>query len=43
VTPRAPDQAFVVELPQQLADRCIEFAQTLEAAVTQDGRATIAR
>ena len=31
----APDRAFVVELPQQLADRGIEFSQTVEAAVAQ--------
>src|SRR6516165_6361069 len=31
----APDQAFVVELPQQLTERCIEFGQTVEAAVAQ--------
>src|SRR5437763_16113805 len=27
----APDPAFVIELPQQLADRGIEFAKTIEA------------
>ena len=31
----APDRAFVVELPQQLADRGIEFSQTVEATVAQ--------
>src|SRR5205085_6941614 len=31
----APDRAFVVELPQQLADRGIEFSQTIEATVAQ--------
>src|SRR5437763_11321615 len=31
----APDRAFVVELPQQLADRGIEFGQTVEATVAQ--------
>jgi hypothetical protein len=30
-----PDRAFVVELPQQLADRGIEFGQTVEATVAQ--------
>src|SRR2546423_12724892 len=30
-----PDRAFVVELPQQLADRGIEFSQTVEATVAQ--------
>ena len=30
-----PDQAFVVELPQQLTDRRVEFGQTVEAAVAQ--------
>ena len=30
-----PDRAFVVELPQQLTDRCIEFGQTVEATVAQ--------
>src|ERR1700756_708971 len=30
-----PDPAFVVELPQQLTDRHVEFGQTVEAAVTQ--------
>jgi hypothetical protein len=29
-----PDQAFFVELPQQLTDRGIEFGQTVEAAET---------
>jgi hypothetical protein len=32
---QAPDQAFVVELPQQLADRRIEFGQTLEATMAK--------
>jgi hypothetical protein len=31
----ALDRAFVVELPQQLADRRIAFGQTVEAAVAQ--------
>src|SRR5271169_2444660 len=31
----APDRAFVIELPQQLADCRIEFSQTVEAMVTQ--------
>src|SRR5438876_3526996 len=31
----AADRAFVVELPQQLADRGIEFGQTVEATVAQ--------
>jgi hypothetical protein len=31
----APDRAFVVELTQQLADRRIEFGQTVEATVAQ--------
>jgi len=30
-----PDRAFLVELPQQLTDRLIEFGQTVEAAVPQ--------
>src|SRR5207302_3952851 len=30
-----PDRAFVVELPQQLTDRRIEFGQTIEATVPQ--------
>src|SRR5205823_1057696 len=30
-----PDRAFVVELPQQLTDRRIEFGQTVEATVPQ--------
>src|SRR5438067_10061385 len=30
-----PDQAVVVELPQQLTDRRIEFGQTVEATVPQ--------
>src|ERR1700736_3866561 len=30
-----PDRAFFVELPQQLADRRIEFGQTVEATVAQ--------
>jgi len=29
------DQRFVVELPQQLTDRGIEFGQTVEATVSQ--------
>src|SRR5271169_1740001 len=31
----APVRAFVIELPQQLADCRIEFSQTVEATVTQ--------
>jgi hypothetical protein len=31
----APDRTLIVELPQQLADRGIEFSQTVEAAVAQ--------
>src|SRR5690348_5005805 len=30
-----PDPAFVVELPQQLTDRGVEFGQTVEATVAQ--------
>src|SRR5215472_6159333 len=33
--PEPPDRAFVIELPQQLADRTIEFGQTVEAPMAQ--------
>src|SRR5262249_35223805 len=33
--PKSPDRSLVIELMQQLADRCIQFGQTVEATVAQ--------
>ena len=33
--PESSERALVVELPQQLADRCIELGQTVKAAMAQ--------